>query len=120
MWIKKTALCLLFAAAVSAAHAEVRLGNGHDWIASSEEAHVAYILGISNLLTALYVHDEKSSPGPQDTFSHQAVQGFKGTTVLDAVNRVDAWYKANPTQLDTPVLRVLWVDIAKPRLAKSK
>ena len=118
--IGKVALCLLFTAATSAASAQAPLGSGHDWIASSEEARVAYILGISNLVTALYAHDEKTAPEAQDTFSHQAAKGFQGTTVMEAVNRVDAWYRANPTQLDTPVLRVLWVDIVKPRLVKSK
>jgi hypothetical protein len=46
----------------------------------------------------------------------QAARGFAGTNVADAVKRVDAWYAANPDRMDVPVLSVLWLDIAKPRI----
>ena len=67
-----------------------------------------------------YVSDEKNLPGNKKTFTHRAVEGLAGTSVEEAVNRIDAWYTAHPGQLDKPILKVLWDEIGKPRLAKSK
>jgi hypothetical protein len=110
---------LLVLAAASAA-AEVKLPDGNDWAKSTERERLAYIWGFSNALTAGYVHDEKHLPGNKDTFTHRAAAGLSGTTVEQAEDIVDAWYKANPNQLNTPVLKVLWDQIGKPRLDKSK
>jgi len=117
---KRLAICVLFAAAAGAANAEVKLPDGNDWARATEREHLAYILGLSNTLAVGYVSDEKHLPGNKETFTHRAVEGLGGTTVEGAVNVIGAWYKAHPGQLDTPILKVLWDQIGKPRLAKSK
>jgi hypothetical protein len=43
----------------------------------------------------------------------------RDTTTPEAMDRIDAWYKANPGQLDKPILSVIWIDIAEPRLVSS-
>ncbi len=116
---RRVVLSVLFAAAFTA-NAEVRLPDGNDWAKSTEREHLAYILGLSNTLTVGYVSDEKHLPGQKETFTHRAVAGLDGTTVEQAVNVIDAWYKAHPTQLDTPIFKVIWDQIGKPNLAKSK
>jgi hypothetical protein len=112
-------LSILLAAATCAAHAE-QIADGIAWTKSSEDMHVAYIRAISDVLSASYQYDEKHFPGQQDTFSHKAVQGLGDTTVIEAVKGVNAWYKAHPDQLTTPVLKVIWTAMAKPNLTKSK
>ena len=59
---------------------------------------------------------QKKVPGQDKTFMRQAARGLAGTTVAEAVKRVDAWYAANPDRMDVPVLSVLWLDIIKPRM----
>lgn len=115
----KLAISMLLAAATCTASAE-GLADGNDWVQSTPEEHVAFVLGLSNLLSAGYQYDEKNSPGREDTFSHRVARGLRGTTVIDSTRRVSAWYKAHPDQLDLPVIKVLWNEIAKPHLAKSK
>ena len=117
---KRLAISMLFAAAAGAANAEVKLPDGNDWAKATEREHLAYILGLSNTLAVGYLSDEKRLPGRKDTFTHRAVEGLGGTTVEEAVNRIDAWYKAHPNKLDTPIFKVLWDQIGKPHLAKSK
>jgi hypothetical protein len=43
-----------------------------------------------------------------------------GTSLGEAVTRIDAWYAANPGRLGTPVVAVIWLDIAKPKLQGRK
>ncbi len=114
--IKTTSLImagLLLASVGLVARSEVYLPDGNDWETSSQGEQVAYLLGVSNTLSIGYVSDEKRVPGNQDTFTHRAVQGLEGTTVAQAVEVIDAWYKNNPDQLDKPVLRVLWEQLGK-------
>jgi hypothetical protein len=54
------------------------------------------------------------------TFSRRARDGLGNTSLGEAVNRIDAWYAANPGKLETPVVAVMWLDIAKPRLKGRK
>jgi hypothetical protein len=113
-------MSILFAAAACAVNADVKLPDGNDWAASTEREHIAYILGISNTLSVGYIADEKQLPGNMNTFTRRVVEGLGGTTVEEAVTCVDSWYKAHPGQLDIPILKVMWNEIGKPRLAKSK
>jgi hypothetical protein len=107
---------LLLAGAGFTANSEVFLPDGNDWGKSSQGEQIAYLLGVSNTVTIGYISDEKRLPGNQNTFTHRAAQGLRGTSVETAVSIIDAWYQKNPGQLDKPVLRVLWEQIGKPRL----
>lgn len=117
--VRALALGMLLTLVASSANAQ-RLADGKDWNQSSNEMRIAYLVGISNTLSVGYQYDMKKLPEQNGTFSRRAVQGLGETSVAEAASRVDAWYKAHPDKLDTPVMAVLWIDIAKPRLAKTK
>lgn len=117
---RSLAIGMLFMIGSVAANADVKLPDGNDWARATNNEHLAYILGLSNTLTIGYLSDEKHLPGNKNTFTHRAVDGLGGTTVEGAVNVIDAWYKTHPNQLNTPIVKVLWDQIGKPRLAKSK
>ena len=36
-------------------------------------------------------------------------------TIDRAIDRIDAWYKANPSQQGAPVLGVVWMSMVKAR-----
>jgi hypothetical protein len=116
----RVAKVIVLAAAASTANAEVWLPDGNDWAKSTERERLAYILGLSNTLSVGYAADEKRLPGNRDTFTHRAVAGLAGTTVEQAVNVSDAWNKTNPNQLTTPVFKVLWDQIGRPRVGNVK
>ena len=97
-----------------------RLANGNDWNKSDTEDRLAYLAGISDMLTAGYAYDSKKLLEQENTFMRIAFKGLNATTIPEAMERIDAWYKANPGQLDKPILSVIWIDIAKPHLAASK
>ena len=40
---------------------------------------------------------------------------------LDQVSeRIDHWYEANPSKLDTAVLEVIWIDMVEPNLPAER
>jgi hypothetical protein len=96
-----------------------RLADGNDWNSSTESERNAYLVGISNMISVGNAYDIKKLPGEDKTFMRQAYQGLSDTTIPEAIQRVDAWYRANPARLDVPILSVLWIDIVKPKLADS-
>ena len=44
------------------------------------------------------------------------MKAFKGVNRAEVAKMVDAWYTANPQQLDRPVMSVIWREIIEPRL----
>jgi len=108
----------LLAAAPLVAHAQ-RMADGNDWGRSSDAERRAYLVGVGNMLAAGYGYDTKRLPGQDNTFSRTAMRGAAGTTIPQAMERIDAWYRANPDKLGRPVLAVLWAEVVKPGLARK-
>ena len=100
--------------------ARQRFADGNDWTRASADEKQAFMFGIANAVSVALGWDERHVPADQVTFSRRARDGLAGTTLGEAVIRIDAWYAANPQRLDTPVVAVIWLDIAKPKLKGSK
>jgi hypothetical protein len=99
---------------------QTRFADGNDWQKSSLEQKRAFLFGIANAISVAVGWDARHVSEGQVTFSRRAAAGLDGTSLADAVNRIDAWYTANPNRLDMPVVGVLWLDIAKPKLEGRK
>jgi hypothetical protein len=108
----------LIAAAPLLAHAQ-KMADGNDWKNSSDLERRAYLVGVGNMLAAGNGYDAKRLPGQEDSFSRTAMRGARGTTIPEAMERIDVWYRANPDKLNRPVLAVLWSEIVKPGLARK-
>jgi hypothetical protein len=61
-------------------------------------------------------YETKKLTRQDDTFIRQAARALRETTLESATAVIDRWYKANPSQLNKPVLAVVWSQIAKPKL----
>lgn len=110
----------LIAATVFSASAEAQqLIDGNDWTRASAEQRYAYVAGISDVISAGASYEQRHVPQTQVTFMRQAQTGLGSTTIEQAVQTVDAWYRANPGQTSKPVLSVMWREIAKPRLPQQ-
>ena len=120
------------AISVSAGHAQTsaltgttpvtqqRFADGNDWSKASLDEKRAFLFGIANAISVAIGWDERHVPASQTTFSRRARDGLGDTSLGEAVNRIDAWYAANPGRLETPVVAVMWLDIAKPKLQGRK
>jgi hypothetical protein len=108
------------APAAPTATTQQRFADGNDWTKASVDEKRAFLFGIANAVSVALGWDERHVPANQVTFSRRARDGLAGTSLGEAVNRIDAWYAANPGRLETPVVAVMWLDIAKPRLQGRK
>lgn len=97
-----------------------RFADGNDWTKAPLDEKRAFLFGIANAISVAIGWDERHVPADQVTFSRRARDGLAGTSLGEAVNRIDAWYAANPGRLETPVVAVMWLDIAKPKLRGRK
>lgn len=97
-----------------------RFADGNDWQRSTLDQKQAFLFGIANALSVAIGWDERHLPADQSSFSRRARDGFANTSLGEAMKRIDAWYAANPGRRDTPVVAVMWLDIAKPNLQGRK
>lgn len=123
--IAALAAAALIAAAPAVANAQAaapqqRFANGNDWTGASVEERRAFVFGIANAVSVGIGWDERHVPAGQTTFARRAGAGLSGVSLGEVVRRIDAWYAANPGKLDTPVVAVMWLDIAKPKLKSGK
>lgn len=117
---------LLLAAAIFLVPAQAgaqiltHLADGNDWKRSSIEQQRAYLAGVSNAISVGAAWDAKNQTGDEHTFSRTAQRALKHSDVEEAIRTVDAWYRANPSQLNKPVISVVWREIAKPQFPSTK
>lgn len=123
--IASWAAAALIAASPAIGHAQTsapqqRFATGNDWTSASVEERRAFVFGIANAISVGIGWDERHVPAGQNTFARRAGMGLSGISLGETVRRIDAWYAANPGKLDTPVVAVMWLDIAKPKLKSGK
>lgn len=104
------------ATAVTAQH----FANGNDWLRATPQMRHAFLFGVANLLSVAVDWDERHVPAGQQTFSRRAKIGLADISLGEVSDRIDRWYGANPGKLDTPVIVVMWNEVARPRLQNQQ
>jgi len=92
--------------------------TGQQWMASSEEAKKAYLVGIANLIEVerAYAGNSASSSDISQRFG----KGMQGQT-LDSVRQgLDNYYAANPAMIQHPVVETIWFQMVLPGLSKNQ
>lgn len=99
------------------AHAQaIPIVTGEQWVHSSEDVKKAYLVGISNLLDVERAYYASHPPSDTQDVAPRFSKGMQGQT-LDSVRQgLDAWYAANPAQLQRPVIDTIWVEMVGPGL----
>jgi hypothetical protein len=92
------------------------IGAIHQMERELRAERAAYLVGVSNMISVGNAYDQKNDWEEGKTFVRQAARGLSGTTVAEAVRRVNEWYAANPDRMEVAVLSVLWLDIVNPRI----
>ena len=81
---------------------------------SKGETHMRKILSLilaASLLLGL--GSAMATESPTEIVFWHSMGGVNGEAIA---KMVDAWYTANPQQLDRPVMSVIWREIIEPRL----
>ena len=101
----------LLAAPVAAMAQASPLVDGRAWQRATLEERRAYLTGISNAISVGARYDTKN--GANDSFSLRVQKGLAGAQMGPGLEAIDAWYKAHPSELEKPVLSVIWRELAK-------
>jgi len=88
--------------------------TGAHWTKSSTEQQRAYLYGIGNMLEVQQALAAKG--GAKSAFVDDMIKGLSPLDLDGVVQALDAWYAANPDEIHRPVIEVMYLNIARPRL----
>ena len=145
--MKKSVLCLAMSLALVLAFAPVHAKevmseadnskanpvdqlSGAVWQKTPEAEKLAFLFGVETAITVEYfvngkVVEKATKEGKRPVYTLSPfekgwMKAFKGVNRAEVAKMVDAWFAANPQQLDRPVMSVIWYEIAVPRLAAKQ
>jgi hypothetical protein len=103
------ALSLVLVSAAGAALEKAEMINGTHWTKWSQTDKLVYIRGISNWADFVAAAQAQTQKGRTWEFciSKVFVDELKTKTLGQIVADVDAYYRANPNRLETPVIEVV-------------
>lgn len=99
--------------------AQMQRVTGEHWTKATDDQKKAFLYGFATLLAA--EHEIQGNPAPKNVKSIVPTffNGLTGMTFTDLQTAIDQYYQQNPSQLQRPVLEVMWFEIAVPNLQKK-
>ena len=97
--------------------ADLTIVTGEHWSTASLEQKRAYLFGVGNVLEV-----EQAMAGEQYANMRERslvpvlLEGLSGMSISDMVVQIDKYYADNPDQINRPVLEVMYLEMALPRL----
>jgi len=98
------------------AQSEVAVLKGDLWTTASRDSKVAFVWGVCSMIEVERIAMEKIPELKVRNVSAVAAEGLKTVSLNDIVRAVDDYYKANPANLDVPVLRIIWDTMIVPKV----
>ncbi len=121
IWIALALSTAALSLASPAAADDVPFVDGTMWKKSAPLLKRTYLVGFSNLLSAEYAYQKSfGPPADRQTTIQRLYEEIDDVTPDGAVERIDAWYQANPDQLNTTVVEVIWLELVRPNLSDSR
>jgi hypothetical protein len=94
----------------------VKLLTGTIWQKATQDEKVAFVWGFCHVVTIEQGLMETFPQLKVENFSAKVVEGMAGMKMNDIVHKVDEYYAANSSQIEAPVVRVIWDTVIKPNL----
>jgi hypothetical protein len=121
IWIAAGVVAGVLALTSPAAAEDVPFVDGTMWKKSAPILKRTYLVGFSNLLSAEYAYQKAFGPPPdRQTAIQRLYEEIDDVTLDGAIAKIDAWYGANPEQMDTTVVEVIWLQMVRPNLSESR
>lgn len=94
------------------------LVTGEHWIASSREQKVAYLFGLGNMLEVEQAMQGKrrSKQVSSNSIVPVLIDGLSDLSTSQLREKIDQWYEKKPQQLQRPVIEVLYIEFALPKV----
>ena len=96
---------------------DLTIVTGEHWVGASVEQKRAYLFGVGNVLEieqAMEGKDYASMRGR--SIVPVLLDGLTGIPIADLVMQLDKFYSDHPDQIDRPVIEVMYLEMALPRL----
>lgn len=96
---------------------DLTIVTGEHWVGASVEQKRAYLFGVGNVLEieqAMAGEHYASMRGK--SIVPVLLDGLAGTPIADMVMQLDKFYSDHPDQVDRPVIEVMYLEMALPRL----
>jgi hypothetical protein len=97
-------------------HIKMPLLKGTEWQHMTPDSKVAFIWGVGHVVSIENTLMKQMSELKRDSFVTKAGETLAGVPINTIVAKVDEYYKANPDQLEVPVIRVIWDTMIKPNI----
>ena len=89
--------------------------TGSHWSQSTDELREAYLYGVGNMLEMEQaMHDDAISS--KNSMVPVLIKALSPMTLDQVKDSLTNWFASHPDQADRPVVEVLYVEIALPRL----
>jgi len=97
--------------------ADLVIVTGEHWMTSSVEQKRAYLFGVGNMLEI----EQAMAGGEYEAMRGRSIvpvllEGLEGTPIAEIVMQLDKFYTGHPNQVKRPVIEVLYLEMALPRL----
>ena len=100
--------------------------TGELWQKSTPEEKRSFLFGVDTAVTVEYFVNTKRKEKAEakgkkfvsnlSPFEKGWMKALKDMPRKDLITAIDAWYEANPGQLERPVMAVIWFEIIAKRL----
>jgi hypothetical protein len=107
-------LCLALTGIANAT--EVPVVTGKHWTQATEDQKKAFLLGMATMIMIEYNLQAKQAVPSEATVVPELVDGLSGTTFEQLMSQVDAYYQAEPDQINRPVVETIWFEMVIPNL----
>jgi len=110
------ALCMAASAGQAPAD-DLQIVTGEHWTGAELDEKRAYLFGVGNVLEieqAMAGEDYASLQGR--SIVPVLLDGLSGMSIAELVTQLDRYYADHPDQVNRPVLEVLYIEMALPRM----
>lgn len=95
---------------------DVPVLKGDLWTTASQDSKVAFVWGMCSMIEVERIVMMRIPGLKVRNVSAVAAEGLQNVPMNDIVRAVDEYYKANPGNLDVPVLKIIWDTMVKPKV----
>ena len=85
--------------------------TGEQWMSATEDQRRAFLVGIGNMIIAEGAYAKRHDT-EMPYVSDQIVKGIAKLKLAEIESMITRWYEANPGKHATPVMGIIWQDIA--------
>ena len=90
--------------------------KGDVWQKMTHDSKIAFVWGFGHVVSIEQNLMEKFPELRRDSFVTKVIEGMEDIPMETVIAKVDKYYNANPSKIETPVTNVIWDLMIKPNI----